>query len=62
MTELEEYIAYRQKWKAKSLAFGDCPYREPFALVCDGGKCKVCGWNPEVEEKRKKTRRKEFDL
>lgn len=31
-----------------------CPYREPGAICCKMDvPCGKCGWNPEVEEKRK---------
>lgn len=31
-----------------------CPYNVYITCPADGRKCDKCGWNPKVEEKRKK--------
>lgn len=32
----------------------DCPFRKDGAIDCTDGWCDKCGWNPKVEEERKK--------
>ena len=40
----------------------DCPFRPGGAVDCDTGWCDKCGWNPAVEEKRKKKIREKLKV
>lgn len=42
-------------------AIGDCVFRPNSGVECDKfSNCDKCGWNPAVEEERKKKIREEF--
>ena len=40
---------------------GSCPYNDWLACMPHGMRCKKCGWNPKVAEKRLKKLRNEED-
>lgn len=46
----------------RGVEVGFCPFREPGAVLCMGGRCEKCGWHQLVEERRKERIRASLKL